>query len=384
MLVGVTVLAIAYRLLNPMGVTFVMPTFLTILSPHDFSHVLFQATIAILLLVGFESATALAAEAKHPSHVSRGVMLSLAIQGLFAYLFEYFGFQAWMNNGYTRVLDGKTYVGFAAAAQSSAPMGDMVRDLGNTLLAGHGFELMAISAAAVAAAILGTTLACLNTGARITFAMGQDTEMPRHLGRLHPRNSIPHYGVWALTGVSAIIGSFGVLSLRNLTAITFLSNIGTFLLYGLTNVVALVALARDRHRSAFVRVGVPVLGAAANAAMMVAVVWLGIMGGGDTQWAASVALVAAGAWTAAGVVYLLANSMSLTLKRPILLRAEGRRPVPSPPGYAPSEWRPMRIEGGPVQAGMVALQCPRCGHTAPMALDDLQGPSFRLQGEEGD
>ena len=38
--------------------------------------------------------------------------------------------------------------------------------------------------------------------------------------------------------VSALIGAFGVLSLTNLTAITLLSNFGTFLLYGVTCIIA--------------------------------------------------------------------------------------------------------------------------------------------------
>lgn len=44
----------------------------------------------------------------------------------------------------------------------------------------------------------------------------------------------------------------------------------------------------------------------------------------------------------------------------------------------------MPILGRAAEARMVALQCPRCGHSAPMALDDLQAPSLGLQGEEGD
>ena len=50
-----------------------------------------QATIAIFLLCGFESVTALGEEAKNPKKdIARGVLLSLTIQGLVCYLFEYF------------------------------------------------------------------------------------------------------------------------------------------------------------------------------------------------------------------------------------------------------------------------------------------------------
>lgn len=307
MLVGVTVMALVYRFLNPEHVNFLFPNLGDIVLPRDGSHVLFQATIAILLLVGFESATALMAEAKKPSDVPRGVILSLVVQGLFAYLFEYFGAQAWINDGYKVIVDGKILSGFDAAAQSSAPIGDMVRNLGNVLLAGHGFELMLIVTAAVAAAVLGTTLACLNTGVRVTYAIARDNEMPQSLGRLHMQYAIPHIGVLVLTAVSAVIGAFGVLSIRNLTAIALLSNIGTFLLYGLTNIVAFIGLARERG-SVFLRRVIPILGAIANLAMLLAVVWLGILGGGDTQFAAFFGLAGTGVWVLVGAAYFVVNS----------------------------------------------------------------------------
>ena len=62
------------------------------------------------------------------------------------------------------------------------------------------------------------------------------------LGKLNPRYGTPAIGVWVMTLVSAGIGAFGVLSLRNLTAITLLSNFGTFLLYGVTCLIAVYAL----------------------------------------------------------------------------------------------------------------------------------------------
>jgi amino acid transporter len=307
MLVSITIMALIYRFMNPQQVTFTLPTLSSIVLPHDVSHVLFQATIAILLLVGFESATALMAEAKKASDVERGVLLSLVIQGAFAYLFEYFGAQTWINGSYTVVSNGQTSSGFAAAAQSSAPIGDMVRNLGDVLFVGHGFELMLIVAGAVAAAILGTTLACLNTGVRVTYAIARDSEMPLPLGKLNGKYATPHLGVFALTVVSAAIGAFGVLSVRNLTAIALLSNIGTFLLYGLTNIVAFIGLAKERG-SIFLRRAIPLMGAVANVAMLLAVVWLGILGGGDTQYAAFIGLAATGVWVLIGIAYYVANS----------------------------------------------------------------------------
>ena len=53
---------------------------------------LVQSTLAILILVGFESCTALAAETKEPRRtIPKAIIISLIIQGFFAYLLEYFG-----------------------------------------------------------------------------------------------------------------------------------------------------------------------------------------------------------------------------------------------------------------------------------------------------
>jgi amino acid transporter len=170
---------------------------------------------------------------------------------------------------------------------------------------------MIIVAAAVAAAVLGTTLACLNTGVRVTYAISRDTEVPQPLGKLNPRFGTPAIGTWVLTAVSAVIGAFGVLSLRNLTAVMLLSNFGTFLLYGVTCIVAVVALSRER-RSILTKYIVPIAGFIANMVMMAAVVWLGFAGGGDTQWAAMAAISITAIWMVIGLVYYATNSRSRT------------------------------------------------------------------------
>jgi amino acid transporter len=308
-LLVVTILALVYRFTNPEHVEFVHPTLSSVVMPHSIANVMFQATVAILLLVGFESATALTAESKSHRHVSRGVIISLIIQGLIMYLFEYFGANAWINTAYTgKDAKGAVVTGIDAAAASSAPIGDMVQNLGNALLGNMGFGLMIIVAITVAIAVVGTTLACMNTGVRVTYAMSKDKEMPSFLGFLHAKHATPHTGILAMTIASAVIGAFGVLSVVNLTAITFWSNIGTFILYGMTNLIALVAFLRHPQRNALTHIVVPVLGALANIAMLVAVLYLGIAGGGDTQTAAMYSIIATGAWVIIGVVYLFVQS----------------------------------------------------------------------------
>ena len=88
-LVGFSILAIMFRVQNPLHATqWAHPAAISITFPHSLAAMLFQSTIAILILVGFESSTSLAGEAINPKRdIPRGVLLSLVIQGLFAYLF---------------------------------------------------------------------------------------------------------------------------------------------------------------------------------------------------------------------------------------------------------------------------------------------------------
>ena len=54
----------------------------SVVAPHAFSFMIIQACIAILILVGFESCTALGEEAKNPTRdIPKAVILSLVIQG---------------------------------------------------------------------------------------------------------------------------------------------------------------------------------------------------------------------------------------------------------------------------------------------------------------
>ena len=308
-LVFVTILAIIYRVTNPQHVVFVHKNLASVVMPHSLSNVLFQATIAILLLVGFESATALAGESKSPKHISRGVILSLVIQGLIFYIFEYTGANLWVNTAYKV----GTKTGMAAAAASSAPIGDMVKILGDSLLNHTGFVLMIVVSISVGIAVFGSTLACMNTGVRITYAMAKDKEVPSILSAFHPKHATPHTAVWIISIVSAIVGAIGVISVTNLTAVTLFSNIGTFILYGMTNLITLVAFLRHPSRNPFTHIVIPVLGFIANVGMLVAIMYLGIKGGGDTQTAAIAAIVTTVIWLLIGIFYFMYNSKQQNL-----------------------------------------------------------------------
>ncbi len=299
-LVTFSILAFAYRLTHP-AVHYLHPSALSVITPHDLSGLIFQSTIAILLVVGFESATALAAEAKNPGRdIPRAVVLSLIIQAVIFYLLEYFATNFFINTGYHT----SAGTGFAAAFGSGAPIGDMAQIIGNQMLGGNGVAFATILAVTVVIALIGTSLSCLNTGVRVTHAMGKDTELPAVFGFLHGRFRTPHIGVIVLTVISAVLGSYGVLSVDHLTQVTLISNIGTFLLYGMTCLVCIVAFAGVKARGLFSTVLAPGLGGILNVLMLIGVIYFAIAGGGSTQVDTIIAGAFSIAWLVIGFAFL--------------------------------------------------------------------------------
>jgi amino acid transporter len=303
-------LAIWYRIANPDNAVFDYPSASSVVLPKNLLNVLMQATVAILILVGFESCTAFGAEAKNARRdVPRAVILALVIQGLFAYLIEYFAANYAISDKLVYTLpDGSTVTGMAAAGASSAPMGDLITLIGDSLLGGIGFGLSIVIAITVALAILGTTLSAMNTGVRITFAMAQDQEMPEPLSLLHGRFVTPHMAVYAMVVVSAIIGIIGVVSVVTLTGITLASNFGTFVLYALTCMWAIIAFAGRPDFNFFKHLVIPGLGLLANVVMLVTILGLGILGGGDSQTESLIALGFAAAWAVISGIYIVVSN----------------------------------------------------------------------------
>lgn len=309
------------------------PSALSVLLPHHFSWVMLQATVAILLLVGFESVTSLGEEAKNPTKdIPRGVLLSLTIQGLFCYLIEYFAANYFMSSAYS----------LAAAKGSAAPIGDMMVLVGNALLGGHGQAFMLVEALTVFLALIGTTLSCMNTGARVTYAMGRDEEVPEHFGLLHGKNLTPHRAIWALAIISALLGAYAALfyfaggsapddktiatlphniwyaigmssnaslsSLPNgLLLVTLTSNFGTFLLYGLTNIVCIVAFREHESFHGFKHVVIPVFGAIANFSCLAFYI-IGPLEGLGSVKEPLIAVAISAIWGIYGAIYFVRNS----------------------------------------------------------------------------
>jgi len=267
----------------------------SVVKPHQFSFIFIQATVAILILVGFESVTSMGGEAKNPTkHIPIAVIASLLIQGLVCYLIEYFAANYFLNSGYT----------MQNAVSSAAPIGDMMIIVGDALLGqGHGKYFMLAEAITVFLALIGTTLACMNTGARVTYAMGKDDEAPEHFGMLHAESLTPRRAIWTLAVISAAIGcvavSFvfadasaptdatiaalphGILSSfgysthdklaampNSLLTVTLTSNFGTFILYALSCFLCIVAYNKRPDHNFLVHTLIPGFGLLANVVCM--------------------------------------------------------------------------------------------------------------------
>jgi amino acid transporter len=234
-------------------------------------------------------------EAKNAKRdVPIAVITSLLVQGVVFYCFEYFATNYFLNSGYT----------MQSATGSAAPVGDMMVIVGDALFGqGHGRTFMLAEAATVVLALIGTTLSCMNTGARVTYAMGKDQEVSNRFGLLHKNNLTPHRAVWTLAAISAVIGciavaivfgdsgaptataiaaiphgifsSFGytthdkMAALPNsLLTVTLASNFGTFLLYALSCTLCMVAYHKHPKFNVLRHLAIPLFGLCANLACM--------------------------------------------------------------------------------------------------------------------
>jgi len=308
-IVAFTVFCIYFRMTHP-GLHYEQASAVSIFIPHNLLNVIYQSTIAILLLVGFEAVTALGAEAINPDRdIKLGVLISLAIQALLAYMAQYFGanFIIAQETITAKTAAGAQVAGYAAAAIDSAPIGTMLTHTVNTVFGGAGTAVAVLFALTVLLALIGTTLASLNAGVRITYSMARDKEVPSILGLLHGQFATPHAGIWMLVGVSALLGVYGVWSVDTVTQITLASNFGTFLVYGASCLVTIVAFASHKDRNLFKHYVVPGVGMLMNIAELVGIVYLAIMAGGSTSIDAWIAIGIVAVWMVLGVVWMALN-----------------------------------------------------------------------------
>jgi len=275
-------------------------------------------------------------EAKNPTkHIPIAVIASLLIQGLLCYLIEYFAANYFLNSGYT----------MQSATGSAAPIGDMMIVVGDALLGhGNGRWFMLGEAITVFLALIGTTLSCMNTGARVTYAMGKDDEAPEHFGILNAKTLSPRSAIWTLAIISAVIGviavslvfadasaptdatiaalphgifsSFGYTNHDQLAAlpnslgvVTLTSNFGTFILYALSCFLCIVAFHKRPDYNVVLHLLIPGFGLLANLTCM-AFYLVGPIFNLGTFKEPLFALGIAAIWGIYGAIYFLRSSQA--------------------------------------------------------------------------
>jgi APA family basic amino acid/polyamine antiporter len=325
---------VAYPEKDEKGNFLTHPSASSVVGVHNFAWMFIQATVAILILVGFESVTAMGGEAKNAKRdVPIAVVTSLLVQGAFCYLIEYFAANYFLSSGYT----------MQNASSSSGPIGDMMVILGNHFFGpGGGRIFMLAEAFTVVLALIGTTLSCMNTGARVTYAMGKDDEIGGNLGMLHSENLTPHRAIWTLATISAVVGCIAVAFLfgdgpalsdatikalpqgffssfgypshdvmaampNTLLTVTLASNFGTFVLYALSCIICMVAFHNHAMYNPIKHLLIPIFGLVANLACM-SFYLIGPFLGYGTKMEPLLALGIAAVWGVYGGIYFMSSS----------------------------------------------------------------------------
>ncbi|BDI28653.1 amino acid permease [Capsulimonas corticalis] len=191
--------------------------------------------LGIFSFVGFESATALGAEARDPKRsIPRAVFMSTAIAGTFFMIMSFMMVSAF--SAYKTHLDDPNLVALTAMADiAHAPV------LGVLVSIGAIVSLFACS------------LACVTATSRILSAMSRDGLIHAHLGKSHDTNATPHIAATVCAAIMIVV-LFGlsmkhvaVLDIYNMNGM--IATYGFLLAYILIAVGAVVSASRDKSLS---------------------------------------------------------------------------------------------------------------------------------------
>jgi basic amino acid/polyamine antiporter, APA family len=182
----------------------------------------------------------------------------------------------------------------------------------------------------------------MNTGARVTYAMGKDDEAPEHFGLLHAGSLSPRRAIWTLAVISAVIGCVAVSLVfadasaptdaaiaalphnvfsnwgffshdtlaklpNSLLTITLTSNFGTFILYALSCFLCMVAYHKRPDHNLLLHTLIPGFGLLANLTCM-GVYLAGPIFGLGTKMEPLTALGISGVWGLYGAYYFIKSS----------------------------------------------------------------------------
>jgi amino acid transporter len=192
----------------------------------NFSGVRLGIVLAMFSFVGFESATTLGEESRHPlKNIPRAVILSAMLAGLF-----------FIIASYAEVLGFPTSAG--TLDLSSAPMSVIAAVVGLPRL-GPLIDVCAM------VSMFACTLACVTAAARVLLQMAHNGIVHKSCRATHSRNETPHIAV-IITGIATMLLPIGM-SIGKISGEYIYDWMGSLATYGFITVYALVAIALPLH-----------------------------------------------------------------------------------------------------------------------------------------
>jgi APA family basic amino acid/polyamine antiporter len=222
--------------------------------------VLYGSYFMFFAYAGFARVTVAAEEVKDAKrNVPRAVLLSLAISTIIY------------------ILVGVVAVGLvkpADLASSSSPLTAAMSATGSPLAA----EVISLGGlVSTASALLTSVLGA----SRMSYSMARRRDLPQALGKLHGRFSTPHYSIWILGALMALLVLF-----VDLTGIVAISTFTILFYYAIANAAAMRLKKEDRQYNRLV----PLLGLASSLMLLVFILFI------STQaWIVGIACLIAGA-----------------------------------------------------------------------------------------
>jgi amino acid transporter len=180
--------------------------------------------VAIFSLVGFESSTAFGDEAKEPlKTIPRSITWSLIATGLFFVFITYV--EVLGTHGYSKTLDN-----------IDAPL--------NVLAVRYGISAFApVVSAGAMLSFFALALACLNSGARVMFAMGKHDFFPRSTSSVQKTHETPHVALAVVSVLMFGIAAICKLKYFGMEVLDIFNDAGTMGAFGFLGAYFLVTLA---------------------------------------------------------------------------------------------------------------------------------------------
>jgi amino acid transporter len=216
------------------------------LQGSSLSGIVVGVVLAVFAFVGFESAGSLGMEARNPYRaVGRAILLSCFIVGIFYTVVSYSQVYGFQGSGHS-------------FAKSQAPLPDLAQIMGLGFLA----PLIDLG---IMCSMFACTLACINAGGRMAFAMAHDGIGVPQMATTHRTHRTPHVALATMAVPMLLIPV--ALTLAGLSPIDqtgwagTVATFGFMLAYVLVCVAAIVFLARLGRLTPFA-LTVAVIGAA--------------------------------------------------------------------------------------------------------------------------